>query len=283
MPNVTSTIASRPQGEELPFWDANPCGGTWGKYADFLAWMMRTEPYAFEILNRYEWTGKQVLDVGCGQGALLNYLPSLGAQVFGVDMSSASLGRASSGAVQLGHADRVHLSRTDALSLPFADNRFDVVISFGVLHRTQDTWQGVREVWRVLKPGGLALVMLYRTGNPKWWMVQLSRSLSRGVDTLTGKSETITNWLRPRHESDDLRGTALLELFGCPILQAFSRQQIVKMFSLFSHIEVSHHQPGFRRLADILPVLRPLTSALGKLDQRVTHAWGFYQVIEAYK
>jgi SAM-dependent methyltransferase len=224
-----------------------------------------------------------VLDVGCGQGTELNYLPPFGANVFGLDMSLVSLHRAAAGANELGHSDSVHLSVANAECLPFPDACFDAVLSFGVLHHTPDTPGGVKELWRVLKPGGLALVMLYRTGNPKWWMVRLVRGVSHLVDLVAGERYTIANRLRPQHKGDDVRGTALLELFGCPILKAFSNQQAREMFRTFSQVSISNHQPGFRRMVDIVPLLHPLEPFLAWFDRQVTQVWGFYQVIEARK
>jgi SAM-dependent methyltransferase len=281
MGNITTPQRQKTEGQS--FWDANPCGGTWASYADFMAWIQCTESYGFEIVNQCDWTGKRVLDVGCGQGAKLNYLPRFGATMFGVDMSSESLRRAAAGVDELGHSDQVHISVADAERLPYPDACFDAVLSFGVLHHTPDTCGGVKELWRVLKPGGLALVMLYRTGNPKWWMTRLVRRASHLVDLISGKPYTIANWLRPHHEGDDVRGTALLELFGCPVLKAFSNQQVREIFRMFSRVSISNHQPGFRRMVDVVPLVQPLESFLVWFDRQVTPVWGFYQVIEARK
>src|SRR5207245_4997879 len=49
----------------------------------------------------------------------------------------------------------------DAENLDFNDNSFDLVYSHGVLHHTPDTARAVREIHRVLRPGGRAVVMLY--------------------------------------------------------------------------------------------------------------------------
>jgi SAM-dependent methyltransferase len=234
-------------------------------------------------MRKHVWTGKKVLDVGCGQGTLLNFLPQLGAKMFGLDMSGQSLQQAAAGARELGFSDLVNLSQGDGESLPFHAFSFDAVLCFGVLHHTRNTAQGVKELWRVLKPGGLAVVMLYRKGNPKWWMTRLLRAISGLVDTIRGERYAIASWLRARQKEDDKRGTALLELFGCPILKAFSERQTRKMFSGFSEVTITNHQPGFVRMVDILPILRPFKTILLGIDRRFKKSMGFYQVIEAHK
>lgn len=265
------------------FWDSNPCGGAWHSYRAYLDWYRRTEPYIFAILDSYEWTGKVVIEVGCGQGPMLNYLLQFGARGIGLDMSLQSLHRASAGASELGHAEQVLFSRGDAENLPFPDHTCDVAISVGVLHHTPDTAAGIREIYRVLRPGGRAVIMLYRSGNPKWWMTHLVRRTSRLVDKVIGHPGSLTGLLRMRQQPDNPTGTALMELFGVPVLKAFSNEQARHMFSAFSAVCITNYQAGFRRLADIAPVLRPFEPTLQWVDRTMQHTWGFYQVIEAQK
>lgn len=264
------------------FWDANPCGGNWTSYCEFMEWIRKTEPYFFEILDRHDWRGKQVIEVGCGQGTTFNYLPHLGAAVAGVDMSFQSLQQARAGARELGF-EPVRITLADAERLPFMSNYFDAVISAGVLHHTPGTAAGVKEIHRVLKPGGLAIVMLYRSGNPKWWATRTLRGISRGMDWVGGKPYVLAEQLRARQRQGQGAGTALLELFGVPILKAFSNHQARRLFEQFSEVRISNHQPGFRRMADIVPALRLIESGLSWIDHRMKDSWGFYQVLEARK
>jgi SAM-dependent methyltransferase len=55
----------------------------------------------------------------------------------------------------------------DAEALDFPDESFDMVYSWGVLHQSPDTSKAVSEVYRVLKPGGVAKIMIYH----KWSMI----------------------------------------------------------------------------------------------------------------
>jgi len=277
--NTMKTIKS----EGAEFWNANPCGGRWQNYHEFMTWIQRTEPYIFSILEKYEWQGRNILEVGCGQGTTLNYLPRFGATVFGVDMSMQSLLGARSGAAELGHQTQIRLAQADAEKLPFADSSYDIIISIGVLHHTMDTAGGVCEIHRILKPGGRAIVMLYRSGNPKWWMTCLLRGYSWLADRITGKKFLLATRLRQRQEMGSSKGTALLELFGVPILKAFSNRQSRRMFAGFSEVKITNYSPGFYRLVDILPPLHVFSSILKWLDRATRSMWGFYQVIEAEK
>jgi ubiquinone/menaquinone biosynthesis C-methylase UbiE len=96
----------------------------------------------------------EVLEIGAGVGAMAHHLlavtPDLhmGVTDFDPDMcavAARSLGR---------YGSRVVVEQADANRLPFADNSFDFVLSFLMLHHTGDWRQTVREATRVLRPGG---------------------------------------------------------------------------------------------------------------------------------
>ncbi|HVR41604.1 MAG TPA: class I SAM-dependent methyltransferase [Thermoanaerobaculia bacterium] len=262
------------------FWDENPCGGTWRSYREYTNWIRETEPYIFRILEQFDWNGVRTLEVGCGQGATLNYLAEHGARMIGIDMSEVSLLGARAGARELGVSENVRLARADAEHLPFAEGSFDRVISIGVLHHTPDIAGAIEEIRRALRPGGTAIIMLYRTGNPKWWATRTARGISRMVDAVAGKRYAIADRIRRRRETNSLAGTALLELFGVPTLRAYSNRRVRAMFRHFSSVRITNHEPGFRRLPDIARFLHPLKPLFRSLDAVSRRVWGFYQVIE---
>ena len=145
------------------FWNADPCGSRYlGDRADFEAHTRaryQLEPYIHEFAGFAGARGQRVLEVGVGMGA--DYLEWLkaGAQVTGVDLSSASLEQARRRCEIAGCASDLRVS--DAEHLPFADATFDIVYSYGVMHHSPDTPQCIREAWRVLKPGGALRIMIY--------------------------------------------------------------------------------------------------------------------------
>jgi demethylmenaquinone methyltransferase / 2-methoxy-6-polyprenyl-1,4-benzoquinol methylase len=97
--------------------------------------------------------GDQVLDSCCGTGDLAIECARLGARVTGLDFSEPMLERARSKAPEL------EWVRGDALALPFAEESFDVAtVSFGI-RNVADLEAGLRELARVLRPGGRLAVL----------------------------------------------------------------------------------------------------------------------------
>jgi ubiquinone/menaquinone biosynthesis C-methylase UbiE len=106
-------------------------------------------PFAEELIRLSECRrGHSVLDVACGNGTLSSSISSVGAEVRGVDFSSAMIAVASRR-----HPD-LRFDEGDAEALPFEDALFDrIVIGFGVHHFPAPN-VALQEAWRVVRPGG---------------------------------------------------------------------------------------------------------------------------------
>ncbi|MFE7800915.1 class I SAM-dependent methyltransferase [Nocardia sp. NPDC057440] len=101
----------------------------------------------------------QVLDVGCGGGQLAVGLATAGEhlQLSGIDLSPQQVRRAQKRGAPLG--GRVQFRQGSAMDLPFADNSFDAVLSSGSIKHWPDQRKGLSEMIRVLRPGGLLLII----------------------------------------------------------------------------------------------------------------------------
>ncbi|WP_165356775.1 class I SAM-dependent methyltransferase [Nocardioides zhouii] len=99
--------------------------------------------------------GARVLDIPTGSGVALRGLrPGQGVRVVAADISPTMLARALDSAARLGVADQVITTVADVGELPFDDGTFDLVASFTGLHCFPDPRQAIREMVRVLAPGG---------------------------------------------------------------------------------------------------------------------------------
>ncbi|WP_442791505.1 class I SAM-dependent methyltransferase [Micromonospora sp. NBC_01813] len=98
-------------------------------------------------------TGRRVLELGCGAASGSRWLAGQGADCVALDLSAGMLRQAVAGADRTGV--RVPLIQADALALPFADDAFDTVwTAFGAVPFVADSAAAMREVHRVLRPGG---------------------------------------------------------------------------------------------------------------------------------
>jgi SAM-dependent methyltransferase len=155
------------------FWNAHPCGdhivgGLHGAFEDdyegFFAtydgWRYRQERHILACLDRTDWQGRKVLEIGLGQGAESEQLIRRGAAWSGLDLTQESVDRVRA---RLAVRDLPYddLRRGSALSIPWPDQTFDTVFSHGVLHHIPDIHRAQSEIRRVLKPGGTLVAMLY--------------------------------------------------------------------------------------------------------------------------
>ena len=117
-------------------------------------WQVRVPP----LLAMVDWRGvKSVLDVGCGRGLVASYLASKQLFVVGVDFNSSSLTEANHRSQALGRR-RVSWLAASGTSLPLRSDSFDVVVCMDVLDDIPDDRGALRELVRVLKPGGVCLI-----------------------------------------------------------------------------------------------------------------------------
>ena len=100
--------------------------------------------------------GQRLLDISCGQGTLLQFAAQRGLQVSGLDISP----QAAAMAARRSSAD---ISIANAEWLPYADHTFDYATNVGSLEHYFHPYLALREIARVLRPDGLALILLPNT------------------------------------------------------------------------------------------------------------------------
>ena len=165
---------SRPKEAVRDFWNEASCG------EDLYLPGQDLEAYAAQSRKRYELEpyipgfagfdgarGKRVLEIGVGLGADHQRWAEAGADLHGIDLTPRAIEHTRRRLELAGL--RSQLATGDAENLPFPDDHFDIVYSWGVLHHSPDTPRAFRQVLRVLKPGGKARIMVYYT----WSMIGL--------------------------------------------------------------------------------------------------------------
>jgi ubiquinone/menaquinone biosynthesis C-methylase UbiE len=131
-------------------------------YIEVDAFRYRYDSYIVPLIDSFVRQGEKVLEIGCGMGTDSRYISRKGANIVSLDLSFNNVSFALKGMRLMDLKGKG--VNADAERLPFKDDSFDVVYSFGVLHHTPDTQKAINEVYRVLKPGGKCVIMLYHKG-----------------------------------------------------------------------------------------------------------------------
>lgn len=105
-------------------------------------------------------TPRTILDVATGTGDLAIEALRLGPErVTGIDLSTGMLEEGRRKTEQLGFGGKIELLKGDAANLDFADGNFDVAMSAFGVRNFEDTLKGLKEMCRVLRPGGMIMIL----------------------------------------------------------------------------------------------------------------------------
>ena len=247
------------------FWQANPCGA---KFTDapvgtpeFFDAVERhryaTESHIPAVVNFPRWRDRDVLEVGCGLGTDAINFARAGARYTGVDLTEGSIAMVEA---RFKHENLdATLRVADAERLPFADASFDLFYSHGVLHHTPDTQRAIDEAYRVLRPGGTAMVMLYHRNSYNYHVNIMTlrrigvRLLRFGwgpalIHRLTGEDKARLLKLQQTYRNDARRLLSPEEFLnqntdgaGNPLARAYSRRDAKAMFARFREVRTEVH------------------------------------------
>lgn len=155
------------------FWEANTCGdwqvgGLEGRFhgdyerffREYDAFRYRHEAHIPGCLDKVDFAGKKVLEIGLGQGTESEQIIRRGGHWSGLDLTEASATRVKE-RMRLRNLQYDDLRVGSVLKIPYPDNSFDMVFSHGVLLCVPEIHQAQAEIARVLKPGGELVMMVY--------------------------------------------------------------------------------------------------------------------------
>jgi SAM-dependent methyltransferase len=132
-----------------------------------------------------------ILDVGCGGGRTIQKLAAMApnGHVSGIDYAKGSVAASRSKNAGLIRAGRVDVQRGSVSKLPFSENQFDVVTAVETQYYWPDLANDMREILRVLKPGGTLLIILESYAKGRFGTVQGSALRLLGGANLSAEQE----------------------------------------------------------------------------------------------
>jgi SAM-dependent methyltransferase len=283
------------------FWQANPCGVKFGdappgtrQFYELVEAHRYTKEWHIPIAADFQSArGLKVLEIGCGLGTDGAQFAEAGADYTGVDLTEAAVDLARKRFELFDLQGKFQIA--DAESLDFEDESFDLVYSHGVLHHTPETGKAIREIHRILRPGGRAVVMLYHRGsyNYRVNISVLRRAGShllkwepgiRLVHKITGEP---LNSLRQHAKLLKTEKESYLEPekflsqntdgAGNPLARVYSRREARELFKDFSEVTLKTYFLNKRWL----PVIGNLLPR--SLEARLAARWGWHLWIYATK
>jgi 2-polyprenyl-3-methyl-5-hydroxy-6-metoxy-1,4-benzoquinol methylase len=178
------------------YWNSRPCNvrhsakqvGTREYFDEVEARKYFVEPHIHSFAQFEHWSGKQVLEIGCGIGTDTMNFARCGAEVTAVELSEVSLEIAKQRASVFGLNDRIEFWNGNAEELTrfLPVREYDLVYSFGVIHHSPHPERILDQVRRYLRPGGTLKIMVYsrRSWKVLWIILKYGRGRVWNARTL---------------------------------------------------------------------------------------------------
>ena len=258
------------------FWDRASCGEelylreqTREGYRAQAQERYTLEPYIASFADFDAAAGKRVLEIGVGLGADHQRFAEAGAELSGIDITPRAVDHVRRRFSALGLDSALLVG--DAEKLSFRDGYFDAVYSWGVLHHSPDTARAVQEVWRVLKPGGRARIMIYHKWSLVGYMLWVRYALLRGRP-----------WMSLRE--------VYARFLESPGTKAYTEAEARSMFGMFkkvgidivlTHADLLESAAGQRHRGAVLAIARRVFPR--KLLKKWAGGQGLFMLVDAVR
>lgn len=233
-------------------------------------------PYLPDRVGVARMAGKRVLEIGLGYGTLGQKIADSGAAYLGLDISPGPV-------AMMNHRLRIHALPGRALvgsvlDCPVRSSSVDQVVSIGCFHHTGNVQRCIDETYRVLKPSGVATLMVYNQFSYRQWLRWPSRTLRAWLSGVRGSAPPSTEEQRRAYDSD-IGGRAAPETAFVSVqtlqrmLQRFSRVKIRR--ENCADIFLGFHLPHFNKQIGLVVPRKRMLSSVGRwagLDLYIT-AW----------
>jgi SAM-dependent methyltransferase len=282
------------------FWDDNPCQSDLSAADDRRRYFEEISQKRYggrewhvpTVARFGEFAGKDVLEIGCGIATDGLEFARRGARYVGVDLTPRAIEHARERFGLFGVPGRFEVTNAEE-PLPFPDNSFDHIYSFGVIHHSPTPERIVREMHRVLRPGGTFTVMLYNRSSinyyveimflrkvfrwllvPRFMPALLSRLTGFDQWKLEGHREALVGRGKLTHEQWVSMNT---DGPHCPLAAVYNHAEAAELFHAFNDVR----QEAWEFNVDHWPFVRRVIP-LG-LERTLGRWWGWHRMINGVK
>lgn len=193
-------------------------------FADYFAQVQATPGWDRVLQSFYRFAGlapnSRVLDVGCGPGSLARHIARDGHTVVGIDSEPLMIDRAQYLATEV---SRVTFELGDVRNLKFDDDSFDAALATNVIFLLRDPLIGLKEMARVVRPGGVVAML-----NPSTHMTLAAAETLADEQHLEGFARvSLVNWAKAASTNRRISTEEAQALFEAAGLTQIERQEKV--------------------------------------------------------
>jgi len=179
------------------------------------------QDYMHDFFQFDKFSGKKILEVGSGAGIDSCEFARNGANVISADFTEIAI-KLTKDLTRKFNGDATRCTST---SLPFNENTFDVVYSFGVIHHVPDIDTVLKEIFRVLKPSGIFMGMVYNKDSLLYAYLMYHYGIKQGEIHKMSEEQLISKFSERRE--------------GCPYTKAYTTDEFKQLLQKhnFDNIE----------------------------------------------
>ena len=282
------------------FWDARPCQSDLSQAADRRRYFEEISQKRYQLrewhvprVAKFEaYRGKKVVEIGCGIATDGLEFAKNGADYTGVDLTPQAIEMAKERFGLFGVPGTFVAVNAEG-RIPFADGTFDHAYSFGVIHHSPDPARIVREIHRVLKPGGTFTVMLYNRTSINYYLeimflrkifryALLPKFMPRIIAGVTG----FDRWKLEGHRDILVKKGRMtkqewvsMNTDGpfCPLADVYNHRQASELFKTFTGVRQEvweFNKDHWSFLGRLIPV---------SLERWLGRRWGWHRMIYGKK
>lgn len=282
------------------FWNSNPCQSDLSAAEDKRAYFEEIsrkryghrEWHVPEVAKFGSFAGKDVLEIGCGIATDGLEFAKRGARYVGVDLTPNAVELAKERFGLFGVPGKFFVANAE-VHLPFSDESFDHIYSFGVIHHSPKPENIVKELHRVLRKGGTFTVMLYNRTSINYYVeIMFLRRVFRWLllpsfmPGLLSRLAGFDRWKLEGHRKTLIEKKAAskeewvsMNTDGpyCPLAKVYSHAEAAELFKHFSNVT----QEIWEFNEDHWPIIRSVvpTTTLRGIGRR----WGWHRMIYGKK
>lgn len=280
------------------FWNSNPCQSDLSNAEDRRRYFEeisqnrygRREWHVPTVAAFHEYAGKDVLEIGCGIATDGLEFAKKGAHYTGVDLTPASIEMARERFRLFDVPGRFEVANAEE-KIPFPDESFDHIYSFGVIHHSPVPERIVHEMHRVLRKDGTFTVMLYNRSSINYYIeIMFLRKLFRNVlrpKFMPGLIASVTGfdrWKLEGHREALKKKISKEEWISmntdgpfCPLAKVYNHREAAALFKEFGDVR----QEVWEFNVEHWPILKNVlpTSAERSIGRR----WGWHRMIYGKK